>query len=405
MPPTVSTSSDRLSRCLLPCLLCLIMIAFVHVPTWAGSEETATASVRVPFARSDLESTDSFQPRGDRFVVSWHKSDQFWCSIVDAGDGSTRTIGVYPSAKRPALVGDQESIYAAFGDDVEGSLDHRVYDLKGNMLYNRIDRSWMRPTPSGRYLVRVNSLLRSSSFGVFNDQLRPLEPPPSPIVDSKSWDAIPVSDSFCLVRNGRTVMRVSLPELTVLSSRDVSIDAGFGILGLYCDPSGSTIAVTNYMDVVIVNMSTGDTYGFREDLLSTVVISQPCGPVFTLNDKGDGHLTISQHEENPSSSDRHIEIDLRPDQPGFIFSHLDTAYSTSSHLIVNYTVVRSCEGQDSSELNSILITRPISPSSDVAFIDGPSWVAGPKQNEVYSLQFHSEGLLSIERLQTAGWKR
>jgi len=242
-------------------------------------------------------------------------------------------------------------------------------------------------------------LLRSSSFGVFDHRLRPLDQPSPKIVDSRSWDAIPVSDSMCLVRNGRTVMQVSLPELTVLSSRDVPIDAGFGILCLYCDASGSTFAVTNYTDVLVVDMITGDTYEFREQLFNSILIAQPGGPVFTLRDRGDGLLTISQHENDPSLSEAYVEVDLGSTQLGFIRSHFDTAYSTTSHLVVNYTVDKSCAGQNSSELSSVLIARPISTDSEVTFIDGPSWVTNPMGSKVYSLTFVAEQRLSIQQLE------
>lgn len=181
-----------------------------------------STGIRVPFSRTDLVAGFSFHAQGDRFAVSWRNGYQFRCSVVDAAEGRVNTINVYPAAKRPALVGETPAIYAAFGGGIDGPVIHRIYDFAGNELHTRRSTTWLHPTPSGRYLVATSDLLRPSSFGVFDSRLDPLDQPSERIIDSRSWDAIPISDTMCLVRSARTVKQVALPDMLVRRSREVS---------------------------------------------------------------------------------------------------------------------------------------------------------------------------------------
>ncbi len=383
-------------------LMMVLVLGVVVMGTSANAEAESPLVIQIPFSRSDLVTGHPFQAQGDRFAVSWRDGDRFRCGVVDVIDGSVRTIDVYPAAKRPAVVGEMPVIYSAFGDDVEGVLIHRIYDFAGNELHTRLSTTWLRPTPSGRYLVSSSDLWRPSSFGVFDDRLRPLGQPLTPIVDNRSWDAIPISDTMCVVRNGRTVMQVSLPDQRVLNQRDVTMDVGHGMWGLYCNAIGSVCAVTNYNDVVVIDMASGETYRFRDELFSSLVLSGVGEPVYALLDRGDGLLRITRHNRDSSPGVKSIEVDLRSRESGFRNSHFDTAYSTGSQLLVNYTTSRSQAGLNSSESKSVHIGLPLSYDAEPVFVDGPSWLADPSASRAYSVEYLGENRLAINRLTADG---
>lgn len=360
-----------------------------------NTEQGDSASISVPFSRSDLVTGHPFQMQGDRFAVSWRDGGRFYCGVVDIIDGSVRTIDVYPAAQRPAVVGEPSVVYAAFGDGVEGPLIHRIYDFAGNELHTRLKTTWLRPTPSGRYLVASSDLLLPSSFGVFDAQLNPLDQPSEPLVDSRSWDAIPISDTMCVVRNGRTVKQVRLPDMLVQRSREVPISSGFGILGLYCNASGTICAVTNYSDVTVIDMTDGGTFEFRGGPFSSLLISPTGDFVYVLLDRGDGLLKVSQYRQDQQLPESILEVDLGSREAGFIRSHFDTAYSTDSYIAVNYTVFQSLAGQNGALLKSLLIARPFWRHSEITFIDGPSWPADQSGSRIHSLEFIEENRFRI----------
>jgi hypothetical protein len=376
----------------------VLVLGVALLGTSANAEAESPLVVQVPFSRSDLVTGHPFQAQGDRFAVSWRDGDRFQCGVVDVIDGSMRTIDVYPAAKRPAVVGEPPVVYAAFGDVVEGPLIHRIYDFAGNELHEKLKTTWLRPTPSGRYLVASSDLLLPLSFGIFDAQLKPLDQPSDPLVDSRSWDAIPISDTMCVVRNGRTVMQVSLPDQRVLNQRDVTMDVGHGMWGLYCNASGSVCAVTNYSGVAVIDMNGGDSFQFREELFSTLVISGAGEPVYALLDRGDGLLRITRHDRDALPGVESIEVDLRNHEPALLRTNLDTAYFTGSQLLVNYTLFNSHTGQNPCELGSVHIGLPLSHDTEPVFVDGPSWLADPSASRAYSLEFLGENRLAVSWL-------
>jgi len=257
--------------------------------------------------------------------------------------------------------------------DPEGKRIYKKYDLDGNKIGEVSLKGDLNPSETGRYFYTRFNLLSMSMptlYDEFFNKIHTFE------IEGNDWDACIIQDSLYILKNNKKIRLYALPDLYIIKEIEFNLDYTNSppINEFYVSQTGDYCAVSNYKNVIVVNLKTAETTPYKYDFVQRVEFSDDDKYVYFINSKNKSiNMDIYGLKDNSYKS-LQLDLSLKNDNIQRIYVH--TFLISGTQIIVNFSYITIISNDKSIATGSAYIPNiyeKLNKSDMYELLEGPSW--------------------------------
>jgi hypothetical protein len=308
-------------------------------------------------------------------VVREQTSEPIRCFVYNITRDKSVTFEDLLFVAVPQPIRDGNLFLTQTVQEPEGPSTYTIFDLDKQPHATLQSRFKIVAATNGRYFYTVQSLTSPGVPLIYDSNLTLFKKVELTRGATHAWDACMIGDSLYVLRQFSDIQIYRLPSFDKISEFHLELPKGAPLLELLCSKSGSLCAVSNYLSLGVVQISTGSSFVVKTRIAEYVHLRNDGRGFTTVDTKGSTlHLSSYRINNGECTLDRTTDIAVGQLSPGAIRVVVERSWDGGDTLLLGVKVITST-APPVAKLQSLLICRPDSATQSVSpiLLEGVVW--------------------------------